>query len=251
MEKTIRVSIPEEHRAKLLLWCARHCCFCGKQCTTNIVIHHINGDPSNNDPDNLIPLCFDCHGELELYNAEHPVGTKYKYLEIKKRREQVYELYTLQYLRKVRIHISKYNYGGSGRTLGDTSCTVESLSDDIPVRLRLKVEAYRGSKRLQVDFDDLYSGIALWNLNPSHITAGHFELPISREAKPFIYRVEVFWSIIDVLDREHAMLPFSYVWNDPNGDWWFDPRVIHSNSGGHQKTNRETELAKKYAKKKL
>jgi hypothetical protein len=67
----------------MLLWCARHCCFCGKACTTNIVIHHIDGDPSNNNFDNLIPVCFDCHGELERYNPEHPLGTKYRHLEIK------------------------------------------------------------------------------------------------------------------------------------------------------------------------
>jgi hypothetical protein len=88
MTKAKRVAVPEEDRAKLLLWCARHCCFCGKECTTNIVIHHIDGDPSNNDLDNLMPVCFDCHGELERYNPEHPVGTRYRYLEIKKRRNR-------------------------------------------------------------------------------------------------------------------------------------------------------------------
>ena len=249
MAKIRRVAVPEEHRAKLLLWCARHCCFCAKECTTNIVIHHIDGNPSNNDLGNLIPLCFDCHGELEHYNDEHPVGTKYKYLEIKKRREQVYELYTLQYLRKVQIRISKYESLGSERTLGDTSCTVKSLSDDIPVRLRLRIEAYKGRKKLNVDLGPLYSGIALWNLNPSHTTFAHFELPISKEAKPFLYRVEVFWSIIDILDREHQMLPFSYVWTDPNSDWWFDPRVTHNESGRYQKRGRKNEVTNKHTKK--
>lgn len=249
MTKIRRVVVPEEDRANMLLWCARHCCFCNKECTTNIVIHHIDGNPSNNDLDNLIPICFDCHGELEHYSVEHPVGTKYRYLEIKKRRDQVYELYTRQYMRKVQISISKYNSVGSERALGDTSCTVESLSDDIPVRLRLRIEAYQGSKRLQVDLGDLYSGIALWNLNPSHITFGHFELPISEETNPFLYRVEVFWSIIDILDREHQMLPFSYVWNDPNSDWWFDPRVTNNESVGCQKKKRKTKVKKKHTKK--
>lgn len=228
MAKAERVTVPEEDRAKLLLWCARHCCFCGKECTTNIVIHHIDSNSSNNDLDNLMRICFDCHGELERYNPEHPVGTKYRYIEIKKRREQIYELYTLPYLRKISILISKYVYKSElKRSLGDTSCTVISLSDDIPVRLRLKIEAYHDNEKLTFNRGDLYSGSALWNLNPSQRVMGHFQLPIVKEAEPFQYRVEMFWSIIDNFDREHQMLPFSYVWHDLANDWWFDPRVIH------------------------
>ena len=231
MSKNRRVAIPEEDRAKLLLWCHRHCCFCGKECTTNIEIHHIDGDSSNNDLDNLTPVCLDCHGELKRYNPEHPVGTKYRYLEIKKRRDQIYELYTLPYLRKASITISKYIYNSQvKRPLGDTSCTVRSLSNDIAIRLRLRIEAYYGDEQLALDIDDLYSGHALWNLNPSQIVLGHFPLPISEEVKPFLYRVEVFWSIVDILDREHQMLPFSYVWSELQGNWWFDPRVMHDSA---------------------
>ena len=72
---------------------------------------------------------------------------------------------------------------------------------------------------------DLYSGKALWNLNPNLTVHGHFGLPISPDTKPFLFRIEIFWSIIDVLDREHEMLPISYVWDDPSKDWWFDPRI--------------------------
>ena len=82
-------------------------------------------------------------------------------------------------------------------------------------------------EKLEFNRGDLYSGGALWNLNPSQIVVGHFQLPIPKEVDPFLYRVEVFWSIVDILDREHQMLPFSYVWSDPGGDWWFDPRVKH------------------------
>lgn len=227
MAENRRVRVPEEIRAKLFLWCARHCCFCGKACTTNMVIHHVDGNPANNDEDNLIPVCFDCHGELERYNPDHPVGTKYRHLEIKRRREQIYDLYTLKYLRHVEIRISKYVIGGQiARPWGDTSCTVRSLSQDIPVKLRLRIEAYYDDQRLEIDRGDLYSGTVSWNLNPLQGVAGHFQLPISAGSEPFNFRVEIFWSIIDVLGREHEMLPFSYVWTDPDGDWWFDPRVI-------------------------
>ncbi len=222
-----RIPIPEKHRAKMLLWASRHCCFCGRQCTTNIVIHHIDGDPSNNDMDNLIAVCFDCHGELERYNIEHPVGTKYRHFEIKSRRDQVYERYTLPYLRQVNIRISNYMVDGRLREVGDISCTVHTLSTDIPVKLRLRIVPYHADKRMEIELGDLYGGAALWNLNPAQIITGHFDIPISGGMNPFDFRIEVFWSIVDILDREHQMLPCSYVWNDPDGDWWFDPRVVH------------------------
>lgn len=233
MEKTKRVSVPEKMRAKLFLWCARHCCFCGKACTTNIEIHHIDGNASNNDEDNRIPVCFDCHGELNRYNPKHPKGSNYRHLEMTSRRDQIYELHTLQYLRQVEIKISKHIYHALDsmgqpviRSWGDVSCTVRTLSQDIPVKLRLRIKPYHNNQQLEANLGDLYSGKALWNLNPSQIIFGHFNLSISAETKPFHFRVEVFWSIVDVLGREHQMLPFSYVWNNPDGDWWFDPRII-------------------------
>jgi hypothetical protein len=222
-----RVPIPEEDRAKLFLWCARHCCFCGKACTTNIIIHHIDGNPANNDLDNLIPVCFDCHGELERYNPQHPVGTKYRHLEIKARREQIFEQYTLPYLRQIEINISRLIYGSrQQRKLGDTSCTVRTLSQDIAVKLRLEIIPYHNGQRMEADLGALYSGRALWNLNPTQLVAGHFFVPISEDAVPFHFRIEAHWSIVDVLEREHRMLPFSYVLSDPEKDWYFDPRVL-------------------------
>jgi hypothetical protein len=232
MKEKHRIPVPEEDRAKLFLWCARHCCFCGRECTTNIVIHHIDGDPLNNNIDNLIPVCFDCHGELERYNPDHPIGTKYRFLEIKARRDQIYELYTHQYLRQVEIRISNYNLNALDNTgeldkrkWGDISCSVGTLSTDIPVRLRLHLKPYQDVNPIKKDLGDLYSGKALWNLNPNFIVHGHIGLPISPSAEPFLFRIEIFWSIIDVLEREHEMLPISYVWNDPKKDWWFDPRI--------------------------
>ena len=192
--------------------------------------HHIDGDSSNNAEDNLIPVCFDCHGELPRYNPKHPKGSKYRDLEIKKRRDQIYDLYTLPYVRQVDIKISKYVHHVQDNTgqprerqWGDISCTVRILSHDLPVRLRLRIEPYHDNQRLKVTLGEIYSGRALLNLNPSQIFFGHLKLPIPAEPKSFLFRVEIFWSVVDILDREHEMLPFSYVWSDPKGDWWFDP----------------------------
>jgi 5-methylcytosine-specific restriction endonuclease McrA len=230
-----KAKVDEGVRAKLLLWCSRHCCFCGKACTTNMEIHHIDSNHSNNNEDNLIPLCFDCHGELNSYNPKHPKGTKYRYLEIKRRREQIYDKYTIQYLRKADIkisnslhHVKKPNGSPHVRNFGDISCTVRSLSDDIPIRLRINIVPYYNKKKMRVNLNEIYSGKALWNLNPTQGVYGHFKLPIKKSKTPFNYRLEILWSIIDTFEREHQMLPFSYVWDNPEHDWWFDPRIIYS-----------------------
>ena len=179
MPRTKSISVSEEDRAKLLLWCARHCCFCGKSCTTNMELHHIDANHSNNDLDNLIPVCFDCHGELSRYNPKHPKGIKYRYLEIKKRRDQVYDQHTLPYTRQVNIQISNKLYGTDAlRTFGDISCTVRTFSNDLPVKLRVRIGPFYDNQELPVDLGEIYSGRALWNLNPTQIVMGHFLLPI-------------------------------------------------------------------------
>lgn len=56
--KKERTSIPTKTR-ELLLREFNHCCsICG---ANNPHIHHIDEDPSNNDPMNLLPLCPNCH----------------------------------------------------------------------------------------------------------------------------------------------------------------------------------------------
>lgn len=228
---TRRPEITEEQRSKLLIWCERHCCFCGRQCTTNIEIHHIDQDSSNNQDDNLIPLCFDCHGELARYNPKHPRGTKYRYLEVSARREQIYEEYTRKYLRQVTISISRFlHFPGREsreRAWPDFSYTVTSLSGDIPIQIRSISKPYFNRNFIEQDLGDLYSGRQLWNLNPGQVVLGHFRLPIAKEDLNEL-RIEVHWKIVDVVAREHAMLPFSYVLTEENSDFWYDPCVVHS-----------------------
>jgi hypothetical protein len=233
MPKSKRLPIPEESRIKLLLWCERHCGFCGKQCTTNIEIHHVDNNPRNNDEDNLIPLCFDCHGELARYNPKHPKGMPYRENEIKSRREQIYEEYTLKYLRQVDIKISNFFHQISKdgkpvrRKEGDVSCTVRTLSSDIPVQLRLKLTPYHENKKLPLaHFGPHFTGKTLWNLNPGQAVLSHFPFPFTTQMKPFNFRIEVEWSIIDILKKEHKMLPFSYFWDtDKIDDWWYHPAI--------------------------
>ena len=231
MSNSRRKPIPEESRIKLLLWSERHCCFCGKQCSTNIEIHHIDKIPENNEENNLIPLCFDCHGELARYNPKHPIGTNYREKEIKSRREQIYDIYTLKYLRQVDIQISNFYHQRfedgtrKRRKEGEISCTVRTLSTDIPVQLKLKLTPYHNNKIIpSTSYGPHFKGETLWNLNPGQIVYSHFPFPT--QENPIDFRIEVEWSIIDIIGREHKMLPFSYFWDSEKiDDWWYHPAI--------------------------
>jgi len=58
--KAIRDAVMDEFNHK--------CAICGKE---RPQVHHIDEDPSNNDPLNLIPLCPNCH----LIDQHNPTGT--------------------------------------------------------------------------------------------------------------------------------------------------------------------------------
>jgi 5-methylcytosine-specific restriction endonuclease McrA len=78
--KPTRKCFPGAVREKVLLWCARHCCICGKQSGIDIELHHINPDlspPALNEVDNTIPVCYDCHAKLELSRSGGPRGSKW------------------------------------------------------------------------------------------------------------------------------------------------------------------------------
>ena len=48
-----------------------YCARCGKNCRNSknaesvLQVHHIDGNPQNNDLENLIPLCASCHLQIE------------------------------------------------------------------------------------------------------------------------------------------------------------------------------------------
>lgn len=75
-----------------LIRCGRHCCLCHKFCGTNIELHHIVPESKGGLDvlDNAIPLCFDCHAEVEHYNPLHPRGRKFTESELKGHRDQWY-----------------------------------------------------------------------------------------------------------------------------------------------------------------
>ncbi|MCW4050567.1 MAG: hypothetical protein NWE89_12615 [Candidatus Bathyarchaeota archaeon] len=75
----------------LLVKSNRRCCLCRTFKGTKIEIHHIEPD-GGNDEDNGIPLCFDCHADVGSYNPNHPKGRKYTPSELKKHRDQWFDM---------------------------------------------------------------------------------------------------------------------------------------------------------------
>ena len=65
MHKKVRTPIPTDLSASILFASDKTCCVCrdrGKP----IQIHHIDENPSNNNPDHLSVLCLICHNETQV-----------------------------------------------------------------------------------------------------------------------------------------------------------------------------------------
>jgi hypothetical protein len=96
-----RIAVPKKVADKVLKEFNHRCAKCGAD---NPQLHHIDEDPSNNDPLNLIPLCPNCHlndqhnptryiepGKLKLFRVYkdptilkpqfHPIFTRMQFLE--------------------------------------------------------------------------------------------------------------------------------------------------------------------------
>lgn len=74
----------------LLAACRRRCCVCHRFCGVKIELHHLDpsGSGGGDDIDNAIPVCFECHAEIRLYNDAHPRGRKFHPEELRAHKEQ-------------------------------------------------------------------------------------------------------------------------------------------------------------------
>jgi len=64
-QKKKRVEIPRDIEAQVQFLSDRTCCVCrvrGKP----FQIHHIDENPANNEPNNLVVLCLECHNETQI-----------------------------------------------------------------------------------------------------------------------------------------------------------------------------------------
>jgi hypothetical protein len=74
----------------LLVACHRRCCICHRFCGVKIEVHHIDPAtaPASGRVGNAIPLCFECHAEVQHYNPKHPKGRKFTPGELRRHKEQ-------------------------------------------------------------------------------------------------------------------------------------------------------------------
>ncbi|MDY0300027.1 MAG: HNH endonuclease [Trichlorobacter sp.] len=88
------MSFSKEIVEDALVASGRSCCICRKFCGVRIETHHLKPKQQGGDDsfDNCIPLCFDCHAEVEHYNNNHPRGRKFSEGELRKHRDNWYSM---------------------------------------------------------------------------------------------------------------------------------------------------------------
>jgi len=226
--KSKRKNFGKQDKIQMLLWCDRHCCLCDKSCGIDIEIAHI-GKKEDNSFDNGIPVCYECHSKIGMYNELHPRGNKISCEEIKKRREQIYDKYTRQYTVPIEYIISDdvnpFDKSQGKRNYPDITFNIRSLSSNLPIRLRTILRGELNGNKINLNLEaGYYTGNTIWNLNPGRQINGHFKI---RNAKLKNLKKSEFLNIrikiiqIDVLNREHSFLEDGYMLH--NGSWYFEP----------------------------
>ena len=214
----------EKVRIKILLWCDRHCCLCKKACGVNIEVHHIipSSKSGSDDLENAIPLCFDCHSEVERYNAEHSKGTKYKKEELIARREQVYDEYTRHLVPPIEYRITQELGGGKKRTFPDVGFKIGNVGDHLPARVLVNIGSVMDDTVIPV-LKNARACQKKWNLNPRTVFSGHFQVSEQLIPKRKSLELRVTLTIIDQFDREHKYLPTSFIYEKDGSYWYAEP----------------------------
>lgn len=221
----------EEDRIKVLLWCERHCCLCGKSCETNIVIHHIEQKGEKlSDIDNAMPLCFDCHGKINSYNPKHPLGTSFRINEIKARRDQIYENFTRNLVPPIHFEITQVTNGNPAQSRRIFPNLGFNISHNgvafLPVNALVEARFILGQEDLGViqDSTGYYSGRTEWNLNPTSIVYGNFSAPSACASSSLDLKCEVRVTVIDQYRRPHRYLPHAWTYVRSGNYWFLEPR---------------------------
>lgn len=215
----------EETKIRCLLWSDRHCCLCEKVCGTDIEVAHIDPKGGNN-PDNAIPLCYQCHAAIGKYDPKHPRGIKYKIAELKARREQVYEKYTKQLVPPAQFNVMPTFENKGVISLPRVGFTISHLGDRNAVNAKVNVRVFLGKMEVPLGGNPkrpYYSGGIIWNLNPRQMFLGNFSIPKECVDSSEDLRLEIQVTIIDPYERYHDLLPvcFSYVRKEKY--WFLEP----------------------------
>jgi hypothetical protein len=225
--KPKRKNFKKEDKIRMLLWCDRHCCLCDKSCGIDIEIAHINGNQDISF-ENGIPVCYDCP-KIGMYNELHPRGNKISPEEIIRRREQIYDKYTRQYIVPIQYQITDFinPQTSSKRTFPDITFYVANLSDHMPIRLQIKLKGLLNGRPTDLKLGrGHYTGDKIWHLNPRQAVNGHFEIRNTKlhnlkNSDHLEIRVSI--TQIDILDRKHTFLEDGYALNKKGNYWYFEP----------------------------
>ena len=223
-----RLDFSQADKIKMLLWCARHCCLCGKNAGPDIEIAHI-GSRRDNDIDNGIPLCYDCHAKIGHYNLEHPKGNKYKPEELKARREQVYEEHTTHLIPPIHFWLDQTKADGkSSHILPFVGFRIQHYGATLPARLRVEAKVLLGGRDLGLvnDPSGYYTGATIWNINPHIFFWGGFSISQEQFARSATeeLKIEVRMTLLDQFERSHRLLPQCYRWVREGNFWNLEPR---------------------------
>lgn len=218
-----RKSFSEDDCIKVLLWCGRHCCLCGKAAGVGIEVAHLPGKDSSTDMDDAVPLCFDCHAAIGHYNRMHPRGRRYRPEEIKARRNQVYDEQTSHLVPPVACYLTQKH-----SALPDVGFRIDNLGDRHPVKAQIKLILGQGASNRQPVPSKHYNGEHAWNLNPRQGFYGHFPLPsdIGIDSGGERIRAKVHIALTDIYGRKHELLPVGYIHGlRPGDDWYAEPSM--------------------------
>jgi len=217
----------EDTKIKVLLWSDRHCCVCGERCGLDIEVHHIDPKGSK-DIDNAIPVCYTCHAHLGRYIDSQPRGTKYRFEEIKKRRDQIYERYTRHLVPGILPSVYQRYLGQKIFELPRVGFSIKPVGRFIPVKAIVIIKVFLGGEDLGKisDSKPYYGGDIIWNLNPEITINGNFSIPQKCADSKKELQLELRTTVIDPYERKHELLPvcFSYIRPDgtsKEGDNWF------------------------------
>ncbi len=88
------MAFPVREAQQLLADCHRRCCICHRFCGVKMELDHIvpRSDGGGDEIENAIPVCFECHAEIHLYNDRHPRGRKFQPDELEAHKRQWLEM---------------------------------------------------------------------------------------------------------------------------------------------------------------
>ena len=129
-----RIKIPEKTKSELIFKTNNSCCICQ---TPFIQIHHLDGDPSNNELNNLIGLCPNCHSQAE---SKFKMTNNLTSVRLKQIRDKWYSY--CEYRKESSVNISKnfnlkvilfireigFPQYGWGKTFGDLNPEYQKLT---------------------------------------------------------------------------------------------------------------------------